>query len=103
MEAHGAEWFWCDIVFYFVHFGCAVYEQGALGQWERKAGRGAARWPLQINPTNAPLPLSPLPSQPLGAFAEAGLCIRVASILNKNPQIKTIFFQFCIGPGTAVI
>lgn len=32
METHGTEWFWFDIVFYFIHFGCAVYEQCALGQ-----------------------------------------------------------------------
>lgn len=32
METHGAEWFWCDIVFFLVLFGWAVYEHCALGQ-----------------------------------------------------------------------
>lgn len=90
----GAEWcrtlscFFC--VGASVHSGCTVRERRALGQWERKAARGAQGGlgrltPLPNRHPRPPLPLSPAelpPLQALFAFsapgpplAQAGLCI----------------------------
>lgn len=54
-------------------------------------------------PTNTPLPLSSLHSEPLGPLSEAGLYIRGSSILNKYPQIKIIFSQLYTERKVAVI
>lgn len=83
----GAEWCRAAILSHcllFVHRGCAVRERCALGQWERKAARGAQGGLGRLTPLPDRHPPHP-PTSPLQALfafsasgpplAQAGLCI----------------------------